>query len=227
MEGVLFGAKAKGVLMEAAPITAIAVSIIFGLLGFFLSLSSVEKREKKFTLGMTAIGLSMILLVSQLVILKRDSLEKEAQQQEFLRLKYSLVLDDDQILQKVHSFAIAKDNTLRMSIDLSPTSGTMGERFTARWIIIPCPKILSNKYKVIDPSNYGVQGITPLFPVISLLDNQKYYIGLIAVSEKKFSPADKVIVVTKHTNGLIEVESLDIETHTLDMSSFRFNPIVE
>jgi hypothetical protein len=103
----------------------------------------------------------------------------------------------------------------------------MGGRFKTLWIGVPCPKTLSNKYKVVDPSNYGLQDITPLFPVISLLDNQKYYIGLIAIPDKKFCPSDKLIVVTKHTNGLIEVESMDVGTHTLDMSTFRFNPIDE
>jgi len=209
--------------MEAIPST---LSVIVALFGLLVSIS-VPKQKNKRGLRITAIVLCMVFLVSQIVILKRDSREKQAQQQEFLRLKYSLVLDDNNILQKVHSFATAKDNTLKMSIDLSPTSGTMGERFTTLWIMIPCPKTLSYKYKVIDPSNYGVQGITPLFPVISLLDNQKYYIGLIAVPEKKFSPSDKSIVVTKHTNGLIEVEGVDIGTHTLDMSTFRFIPINE
>jgi len=195
------------------------------LFGLLLAISAPTEANKRW-LRITAIVLCLGFLVSQIVILSRDSREKQAREQEYLRLKYSLVLDDNKILQKVHSFRIAKDNQMSMTIDLSPTSSAVGERVKTLWIIVPCPKTLSNKYKVIDPTNYGMQDITPLYPVISLLDNQKYYIGLIVVPEK-ISPTDKVIVVTKHTNGLIEVESVEIGTHTLDLSTFRFNPTDE
>ena len=206
--------------------TQITLSVIVALFGLFLAISAPTEANKR-RLRITAIVLCMGFLVSQIVILNRDSREKQAREQEYLRLKYSLVLDDNKILQKVHSFRIAKNNQQSMSIDLSPTSSTMGERVKTLWIIVPCPKTLSNKYKVIDPSNYGMQDITPLYPVISLLDNQKYYIGLMVVPEEKVSPTDKLIVVTKHTNGLIEVESVNIGTHTLDISTFRFNSIDE
>ena len=204
----------------------ITLSVIVALFGLLLAISAPTEANKRW-LRIIAIAVCMGILVSQIVILKRDSREKQAQEDEYLRLKYSLVLDDNKILEKIHSFRIAKNNQQSMSIDLSPTSGTIGEHMKALWISVPCPKTLSNKYKVIDPSNYGMQDITPLYPVISLLDNQKYYIGLIAVPEDKVSPTDKLIVVTKHTNGLIEVENVDIGTHTLDMSTFRFNSIDE
>jgi NADH:ubiquinone oxidoreductase subunit 4 (subunit M) len=108
--------------MEAIQITLSAIVALFGLL---LSIS-VPKQKNKRRLRISAIVLCMGFLVSQIVILEGDSREKQAQQQEFLRLKYSLVLDDNKILQTVHSFAIAKNNTLSMSIYLSPTrSATM------------------------------------------------------------------------------------------------------
>jgi len=152
--------------------------------------------------------------------------EKQAREQEFLKLKYSLVLDDNKILEKIHSFENDKNGQMSMGVDLSPTSGTAGQPIKSLWIKVPCPRTLQLKYKVIDPSNYGMQNITPLYPVISLADDQKYYIGFIIVPQNA-SPTDKLIIVTKHTNELIEVENLDIATHTFDMSNFQFKPFNE
>jgi len=201
----------------------IILSVIFGLLGLVLSISSVQKQKNRFWLGIAAILVSMGLFSSQIVILKKNSRDKLAEQQEFLRLKYSSILDDDKILRTIQS--TPKDKIL--SLYLSPTNSTLGQSAKIRWIMLHCPKTLSNKYKVIDASNYGFQGITPLFPVISLLDNEKYYVGGVAVPETQFSPDNKVIVVTKHTNGLIEVESIDIEQHILPISTFGYRPINE
>jgi hypothetical protein len=175
----------------------IVLSVIVALFGLLLSISAPKESNKRW-LRITAMVLCLGFLVSQIVILNRDSREKQAREQEYLRLKYSQVLDDNKILQNVQSFRIAKNNQQSMSIDLSPTSSTMGERVKVLGIIVPCPKTLS-----------------------------KYYIGLMAVPEEKFSPTDKLIVVTKHTNGLIEVESVDIGTHTIDLKTFRFNAIDE
>lgn len=202
----------------------------FGLLGFFLTISSEHKRKKRFWFGMTAILMSMGILVSQIVVLNKNAREKQAEQQEFLRLKYSFVLDDDKILKSIKNTPI---NEI-LNVHISPLNSTIGQRAKVRWIMLPCPKTLINMYKVIDPSNYGFQGITPLFPVISNKDNQKYYIGGIAVSETQFSPDNKIIVVTKHKNGLLEVENITIEQYILPMhgsehpiSDIIFTPIDE
>jgi len=165
----------------------------------------------------------MGFLVTQIVVLQKNSREKQAEQQEFLRLKYSSVLDDDKILETIKS--TPKDKIL--NVPISPTGSTLGQRAKVRWIMLPCPKALSYRYKIIDPSNYGFQGITPLFPVISHKDNQKYFVGGVAVPETLFGPDNKVIVITKHKNGLLEVESISIEQHILPISNFSFTPINE
>ena len=57
-------------------IILILLSIIFGLLGIFLSIRREQERKKPFWFGLLAIIISIGILISQNVNLQRNALEK-------------------------------------------------------------------------------------------------------------------------------------------------------
>lgn len=205
-------------------VTQILASVLIGLLGLYLSIRSEQKRNIRFWATISVIFISICSLTTQIVISRVNAKQKERDNQEFLKLKYANILDDNSIINEISNI---KPEDYLGTVHLSPTKKTFGTRGKIRWIKIPCPSNQTFKYKIVDPAIYEFQSITPLMPVTSLNDGQKYFVGPVAVSDLDYNKDNKVVVVTKHKNGLLEVENIRIEDYILDIQSFRYNALKE
>ena len=81
------------------------------------------------------------------------------------------------------------------------------------------------KYKVIDPSEYGLQNITPLMPI--LFHDSVFYFGGLVISKDDLNKNTNVPIITKYTNGLIDVERLLIHKYFFNVKTLtNFRPLL-
>ena len=196
------------------------ISIIFQMLALVLSiiLSVTTNKQKIWIIFVTLFVIaSLIPSISSLV-------EKKKREKEDILYRYKTELNDDNILDELHKMEIKSTKGFEFSFGFGPTASTYGKDVVAKFIKIPSPMGILAKYKVMDPSKYGLQNITPLLPIHS--NDSVFYIGCIAISKEDLNNNNEVPIITRYNNGLIDVEQILIDKYVFNIRKLsNFGPI--
>jgi len=197
-------------------VTIILVSLLTNI-WIWIAIKSGPKQKIFQYAGTVSFVIAVMLLALQLYSTNKASQEKEKEKekQEFLRQKYDFMLKDDVIASMVKQAIDANFDHSKLSLSTTtfPTNKFMSNnQFSMKLIAVPSSD--APQYKVIDPTNYGIQKITPLIPILSHMDNKKYYVGLVAVSKNGPNDSNLLPVITKYRNGLYDIENIRIDNYS-------------
>jgi hypothetical protein len=202
-------------IVDFVSLLCLALAVVFGVV---LPLVGAKSKRKIW------IALAIPFVIASLVPQLITFFEKRDEKKEDLLDKYKAEINDQKILDELRTMALQFDKGVSF-VKMSPTAAAYGKKAKIRFIKIASPMGLVALYKVIDPSKYGLQNITPLMPV--LFNGKVYYIGATAVPEDRYNKDNRITVISKYKNGLIDIESLLIDDYAFDIKTLSpFTPLL-
>jgi hypothetical protein len=191
----------------------ISLALIVGTI-----LTILDKSKRKIWISFTVLS-----VVFSLIPIFLSFSEKNKQSKEDAIYKYKSLISDDKIMEDLHEMAINFDKGVLFA-NASPTLSSFNKPAELIFIKIPSHGI-PTKYKVVDPSEYGLQNITTLMPV--QFHDSVYFIGAVTISKKYFNKSTKITVISKYDNGLMDVEQFKLRKCILNWGTFHnFFPLL-
>lgn len=196
------------------------ISIVFAAIALItaLILPKFDTKSK----NKIWISLAIVLFLTSFIPLILAFIEKHKISEQDEKKRYASIIDDKMILAQLHDLAL---NNTFAGTHISPTREKLGQNAVIRFIKIYSPAGRLGIYKVVDPSEYGFQSITAMEPV--RYHDSVFYIACIAISDKELSKSNKINVITKYANGLMDFERLRIDKLVFNLNEFHnFFPLL-